>query len=253
MTPQPLSMDDSYSEVDAPERISPNGQMIGIAVYGGLVLVGFAFGIVTGYDSPKPPIVVAKHDKEKDKDTPKPDSAKPDASKPVPPKSTTPISTPPQELNPTPPRADPPKVDPPKNDPPVIVMPPKKDPPKVDPPKTDPPPPPKKEEPVAVVKPVSFEKDVKPILRSYCFNCHGAAGKPKGDVDLTSLAKIVDPKNPPILKAGDPKKSSIYTQIADQAMPPNGSRPGKGETEVIRNWILAGAKPRRRKLRDQIA
>jgi outer membrane biosynthesis protein TonB len=230
-------MDESLSELDGQERMSQNGQMIGIAVYGGLLLVGFFFGIVTGYESPKP-VVVAKRDKDKDKDTTKPISTT----------ITTPKKDPPQEFNPP---SDPPKKDEPKKDPPKLETPPKKDEPKKDPPKVETPPkkdppkidtPPKKEEPIST-KVVSFEKDVKPIFRSYCFNCHGAAGKPKGDVDLTSLAKIVDPKNPPILKVGMPEKSAIYSQIIDQAMPPNGARPSKGEAEVIRNWILSGAKP----------
>src|SRR5262249_13938353 len=93
---------------------------------------------------------------------------------------------------------------------------------------------------------VSFQKDVLPIFREYCLNCHGGGkGKPKGDVDLRTLAAIVNPKNPPILTSGKPEKSAIYSQIVDGAMPPEGRRPGKGETEVIRDWIVAGATPRR--------
>ena len=34
--------------------LSVSGQLIGWAVFGGLVLVGFFFGVVTGYEKPKP-------------------------------------------------------------------------------------------------------------------------------------------------------------------------------------------------------
>jgi hypothetical protein len=211
----------SVDEPARPGRLSPNGQMAWIGVFGFLVLVGFFFGIVTGYDSPKPAVV--KVQKEKAPEPPRP------APKVVPPKPE--------------PKAEP-KVEP-------------KEEPRPEPKKEEPKPEPKKEEPKVVEPPkveptpatvtVSFDKQVKPILMRYCGNCHGNAGKPKGDVDLRTLAAITDPKNPPILKPGDPKGSAILATIEDMSMPPNGPRPGKGETDVIREWIKGGAKPRRRR------
>ena len=67
---------------------------------------------------------------------------------------------------------------------------PKVEPPKVETPKIDMPPPPKKNEPkTPELTPVSFQKDVLPIFRTYCLNCHGSGtGKPKGDVDLRTVA-----------------------------------------------------------------
>jgi outer membrane biosynthesis protein TonB len=206
--------------------------VLAVGVYGGLLVVGFFFGVVAGYEPSKPPPLVASAVKDREparRDDPKPEGPKPD------PKVGAPTAGPEPKAAPTP------RVDPPRPEP--TPEPKKPDPPKAEPKKEEP----KKAEPAATVPVVSFEKDVKPILRTYCFNCHGAAGKPKGDVDLTSLAKITDPNNPPILKPGDPEKSAIYFTIVDMSMPPQGSRPGKGETEVIRNWIAGGAKPRRRK------
>ena len=31
---------------------------------------------------------------------------------------------------------------------------------------------------------LTFERDVRPILKTHCFLCHGEEEKPKGDVDL---------------------------------------------------------------------
>lgn len=221
---------------ERPGRLSPNGQMIAIGVYGGLLVAGFFFGIVAGYEPAKPaPGAMAA----RDRDTPKPDLPTPEPSKPAP--KVPPDPQPPPTSVAVPkdePRAEPPKPAPDKPAPEGKKVEAKK-----------PEPEPKKEVPSTeevAVKPVSFQKDVLPIFKSYCVKCHGATAKPKGDVDLTTLAKIIDPKNPPVLTPGKPEKSAIYTTVVDLAMPPQGDRPGKGETEVIRNWILGGAKPRRR-------
>jgi hypothetical protein len=139
------------------------------------------------------------------------------------------------------PRPEPKREDPkpePKKDTPKIVEMPKTEPKKE--PKTEP----KKEATVSI----SFEKQVKPILMRYCGDCHGNAGKPKGDVDLRTLASIKELKT--TLVPGDPNKSRVYESITEMSMPPGGKpRPGKGETDLIREWIAGGAKPRRRKLR----
>jgi mono/diheme cytochrome c family protein len=221
---------------DEPQELSQNGHLLGVGVYGALLLVGFFFGIVTGYDRPRT-ITVAKVPK----DSPKTDATT--APQPKAPEtnptttlvpSTTPITNP--VTNPAPPPKEMPE------DPP----PPKKEPPKIEVSAKVDVTPPKKDEPKEILKPVSFQKDVLPIFRTHCLNCHGAAGKPKGDVDLRTVAAIKKGGGGPILEIGKPDKSAVYTQIVDGSMPPNGKGPGKGELEVIRNWILTGAKPRRR-------
>ncbi len=204
---------------DSPTRLSQTGQMLGWAVFGGLVLIGFFFGVVTGYERPKPPVAVAAAPKE---------NSKPETPKPTPKITPEPQPIPPVTL----PKKEEPKADPPK---------------KAEPPKIDTPIPKKKNEPkTQELTPVSFQKDVLPIFRTYCLNCHGSGtGKPKGNVDLRTVASIMKGGGGPIIEVGKPEKSQLFTQIVDNAMPPDGKRPGKGETEVIRNWILAGAKPRR--------
>jgi hypothetical protein len=239
MDTDPLSLDESQSEADGQERMSQNGQIIGIAVYGGLLLVGFFFGIVTGYESPKP-VSVAKRDK--DKDSTKPPTAP--ISTPI----TTPKKDPPQELNPPtdPPKKEEPKVDPPpKKDPPKIENPPKKEEPKVDPPpKKDPPKidtTPKKEEIPSFVL-----KDVMPILRKHCTDCHGA-GKVQGKVDLTTIDKMKASSGAnmgTVLTPGNLKESSLWGSIDSGEMPKDGKTVlTDKEKATIRDWIRGGAKP----------
>lgn len=219
---------DSTDHSDSPGRLSQTGQMIGWAVFGGLVLIGFFFGIVTGYETPKP-VSVAKANREKEKDNAKP--------------SETPIPKPTPQLQPEP-QPIPPM--PPKEEQTPKVEPPKVNPPKVNPPKINPPP--KKEEPKAqVLTPVSFQRDVLPILRTHCLNCHGATGKPKGDVNLTSIANMMKSRGK-ILVPGKPSDSDVYTSITEREMPDGGRpKPTPKELTTLRNWILTGAKPRRRR------
>jgi len=230
-------LEPDFEPLDQPERpvgLSMSGQMIGWAVFGGLVLVGFFFGIVTGYERPKG---VAVSSAPKEKESPKPETPKP-----------TPKVTPEVQPSPTTPN---PWVTPPKEDTTPKNETPKIDPPKIDPPKIDSPP--KKEEPKSeVVIPVSFRKDVVPILRKHCFECHGdGKGKPKGDVDLTSIAKMM--KSPgKILVPGKPEQSDVYTSITQREMPDQGRpKPKPDELLVLKNWILSGAKERRRPVRHR--
>jgi hypothetical protein len=224
---------DSADPSDSPSQLSQSGQMIGWAVFGGLVLIGFFFGVVTGYETPKP-VLVAKANKDRDKE-------KGSAKLPV---TVVPKETPPAPPTPpmTPKEDETPKVEPPKANPPKI------EPPKVNPPKINPPS--KKEEPKPpALVPVSFQKDVMPILRTHCLNCHGATGKPKGDVNLTSIANMMKSRGK-ILSPGKPEDSDIYTSITEREMPDGGRpKPTPKELMTLRNWILTGAKPCRRSKR----
>jgi hypothetical protein len=231
-----------------PEPLSPTGQIIGWGIYGALVLIGFAFGIVTGYERPKT-ITVAKANTEAD-------PAKPDTHKADPPKPTPKANPSPEPANPQPVNATP------KDNPSTGPMPATPATPKADPktptpmpmtpatPKVDPKPPmpttpatpkvdttPKKEE----LKPVSFKADVLPILRTHCVNCHGAVGKPKGNVDLTTLAKIMKSGDKMVVP-GNLKESDIYTSIVDREMPKDKPKPNDKEMLILKNWILTGAK-----------
>lgn len=250
---------DSLDEpVANPRKLSETGQMAAIGIYGFLVLVGFFFGIVTGYEKPRP--AVAKKDETTKKDEPvKKESAAPKAQPKTPPAPTTGLVPNTQYVPDPEPKKEEPKTEPdpkpemkkedtkseePKPEP-------KKEEPKPEMKKEDPKPEPKKE----VVAAVAF-KDVLPILREHCANCHGAAGKPKADVDVTTFDKVM--KSPSgigkLVVAGDLKKSGLWASIEDGSMPPDGKpKPTPKQLETLKNWILAGAKPRRRTVRSKRA
>ena len=207
--------------------LSSTGQLIGWAFFGGLVLAGFLFGVIVGYESPKA-VVVAKAKSEPPRTAEPAVPSEPTKEQSPPAKPVSPV----KKAADSPPKEDPPKVDPPRIHNEAAV-----------PPKTVEPKP-------KALAPVSFRSDVLPILRTHCLNCHGAGtGKPKADVNLTSIASMT--RSPgKILVPGKPEESDVYTSITEREMPDGGRpKPTARELMTLRNWILSGAKERRRTVR----
>src|SRR5262245_35239928 len=158
---------DVADPVTTPRRgqLSANGHWIFGSLYAVLALVGFSIGIWAGAQKPKPPEVAETKKDETDKPAPKPEP-KPVVTPPQPQPTPQPQPQPQPEPEPKPePKTEPKAKDPdPKPKRPVVVTPPKPE-----------------------IKPVAF-KEVVPILRTYCFKCHGDVGKPKAGIDLRTVA-----------------------------------------------------------------
>ena len=101
---------------------------------------------------------------------------------------------------------------------------------------------------------VDFVKDVKPILENNCVRCHNPKGTEfeKGDTDLNLSKKETAFESKSTIIAGNAEKSKLYaTTILDddakKLMPPRNKvtkdleRLTKAETEVLKDWINAGA------------
>ncbi|MCS6864605.1 MAG: c-type cytochrome domain-containing protein [Gemmataceae bacterium] len=213
------------------EPLSANGHWIFGSIFGFLLMTGLAVGVWLGAAKPKVIEVVEKPKSNSPADSP-PNVLPPPPLSPAPPPP-----TPSPSPQPPPPE--------PKPEPPVKAKEP-------EPKKPEPEPQPKPPEPKKIeVKAVSF-KQVEPILRAYCNNCHGAAGRAKGGVDLTTLAAIRKGGRggDPIIVPGDPDKSPLYESIISGRMPDEGRPPPpKEQLEIIKNWILGGCKERRRIIR----
>ena len=84
---------------------------------------------------------------------------------------------------------------------------------------------------------LTFEKDVRPIVKAHCTHCHGEEEKPEGGVDLR-LRRLMDE----IVVAGQPEKSQLVEVIRSGEMPEKGKPLTEAQLNVIEKWIAQGAK-----------
>jgi outer membrane biosynthesis protein TonB len=230
-------MSDSYDTGSLPspyrrkDELTANQQWLFGGLFAGLLLIGFAFGLYAGAP-PKTKATELADAKGKELSTVAPRPAPPVTPPAV--KKDEPKKT---EHEPEPVKPEPVKPEPKKTEP----EPKKPDP---EPKKPDPPAPKKTEpEPKKPNRVVAF-KEVQPILAAYCNNCHGAAGKIKGGVDLRTLAAITkgDESGNKLVVPGNPEKSPLYESITAGRMPENGKPPNAEQMALLRDWILGGAK-----------
>ena len=89
---------------------------------------------------------------------------------------------------------------------------------------------------------ITFEQHIRPILREYCFDCHGAGQKNEANLDLR-LVRFID-------KGGDSgsainktaiEESPLLKLVSSGDMPPGEARVPPEKVELIRKWLAAGA------------
>ena len=102
---------------------------------------------------------------------------------------------------------------------------------------------------------VDFEKQVLPIFKERCFECHqkeytddkGKLKKPKGKFRMDNPELLLKGGSEGgTVTVGDPAKSTVYTSVTlpdsdDLAMPPKGDRLTAEQQELIKKWIAEGA------------
>ena len=90
---------------------------------------------------------------------------------------------------------------------------------------------------------VSYEKDVRPIFKTHCFQCHGENDVREGGLDLR-LNRFIQKggENGPATIAGDHKESLIWQRVSSGAMPPEDNNLSPQEIRIIQQWIQQGAK-----------
>ena len=90
---------------------------------------------------------------------------------------------------------------------------------------------------------VSFERDVRPLMKASCFQCHGEDGNAESGLDVR-LARLmtVGGESGPAIVPGDAGASLLYQRVRDGEMPPEEShRLTDEQIGTIRRWIDAGA------------
>ncbi|MCS7470401.1 DUF1549 domain-containing protein [Stieleria sp. ICT_E10.1] len=90
---------------------------------------------------------------------------------------------------------------------------------------------------------ISFERDVRPILKKHCLHCHGEGDEIEGGLDLRLRRFIlVGGESGPAIVAGNPDESPLIERTGAQDMPPGDVKLTSPEQEVLRRWVESGAK-----------
>ena len=95
-------------------------------------------------------------------------------------------------------------------------------------------------------EPLTFEKDIRPIFRAHCFDCHGATDDIKGGLDLR-LVRFMQKggDSGESIVAGSPEGSYLLDRVRNGEMPPGEHTVPTAEIQIIERWIAAGAKTAR--------
>jgi hypothetical protein len=89
---------------------------------------------------------------------------------------------------------------------------------------------------------ITFEQHVRPILKAYCLDCHGAGEKMPGNLDLRlKRFALQGGKSGPAIVPSDPGHSLLLERLKTGEMPPVGKKVPPEQIAVIEKWIAGGA------------
>ncbi|WP_152051477.1 PSD1 and planctomycete cytochrome C domain-containing protein [Tautonia marina] len=89
---------------------------------------------------------------------------------------------------------------------------------------------------------LSFERDVRPILKEHCFHCHGEEPKLKSGLDLRFVQTMLDGGlTGEAIVPGDRDGSFLWHRIDADEMPPGDAKLSAEQKATIAAWIDAGA------------
>ena len=91
---------------------------------------------------------------------------------------------------------------------------------------------------------LTFERDVRPILKTHCFHCHGEEEHLEGGLDVRLRRYLATGGDSgPAVSPGKPDESLLIERLRSGDMPP-GDDPAKkvpaADIEIIARWIAAG-------------
>ncbi len=93
---------------------------------------------------------------------------------------------------------------------------------------------------------LTFEKHVRPILKTHCLECHGGGEEFEGQLDLRLRRLMLKGgESGAALVPGDPEESLFLQQIREGEMPPNDTKLKPVELATLEKWVAAGAKTAR--------
>src|SRR5205809_900724 len=97
--------------------------------------------------------------------------------------------------------------------------------------------------PVLAAAPLMFEKDIRPILKAHCFDCHGEGEKLNGGLDLRLQRLMLKGGNDgPVIVPGKPERSLLFKMVQSGDMPKRGKKLAPEEVALIKQWLAGGAR-----------
>jgi hypothetical protein len=91
-------------------------------------------------------------------------------------------------------------------------------------------------------EPPTFERDIRPIFRAHCYDCHGATDDVEGSLDLR-LVRFMQAggDSGAAIVPGKPDESLLLERIRNGEMPPGEAKVSAAEVATLQQWIAAGA------------
>ncbi|HEV7281801.1 MAG TPA: PSD1 and planctomycete cytochrome C domain-containing protein [Pirellulaceae bacterium] len=89
---------------------------------------------------------------------------------------------------------------------------------------------------------LTFERDIRPIFRAHCYDCHGATDEVEGSLDLR-LVRFMQTggDSGAAIVPGQPDESLLLQRIRSGEMPPGDAKVSEAEATLLEKWIAAGA------------
>ena len=98
----------------------------------------------------------------------------------------------------------------------------------------------------ALARPLTYERDVRPILKAHCFQCHGEDGVKRGELDVRLRRFLIaGGDSGAAIVPGKSDESLLFNRVTSGEMPPEDKKLSGDEIGVIRRWIERGAKTQR--------
>src|SRR6266516_1747230 len=100
--------------------------------------------------------------------------------------------------------------------------------------------------PVIAAAPPTFEKNIRPILKAHCFECHGEDQKLKAGLDLRLRRLMLKGGDDgPVLVPGKPERSLLFKMVHSGEMPKRDKKLTREQLALIKQWIATGAQTAR--------
>ena len=98
---------------------------------------------------------------------------------------------------------------------------------------------------LCAAEPVNYSSQIKPVLKTRCFSCHGALKQEAGlRLDTGPLLRRGGESGSPV-RVSQPDESLLLQRITDPdpstRMPPEGQPLSQSQIDLLRKWIRAGA------------